>query len=116
MPIGQNQVVGIVGPTGPVGPEGPIGTGNVGVALLDFGATGSTEASVFVAAPTILIGSIVLASLAAIDSPDHSGDEHLVEEIEVRPGVVEAGVGFAIVGRTGNVPLRGAWNVNWYWS
>jgi hypothetical protein len=116
MPIGESQIVGIVGPQGEPGPAGPIGTGNVGTALLDFGLTGKTETSVSVAAPSILSTSIVLVSLVAKDSADHSADEHLVEEIEVMPGAVTAGVGFTIVGRTGNFPLRGAWNVNWYWS
>jgi hypothetical protein len=91
------------------------GGGNVGSAIVDFGSGGS-DASIAVAAPTIQAGSIVLVSVAAKASTDHSADEHLTEELEVRAGNVVAGIGFTIYARTRNLALRGKWNVNWSWT
>jgi hypothetical protein len=70
-----------------------------GTATLDFGAfPGASDASVFVAAPTITGASLVEAWIFPAATPDHSADEHLVETLRVMAGNVQAGVGFTIYG------------------
>lgn len=84
-----------------------------GVATVDFGSSGATDASVAVADTGIVAGSAVLASLAAIATADHGVDDHRIEEIYVTAGNIVEGVGFTIYARTGNVALRGRWSVAW---
>lgn len=85
-----------------------------GVAVVDFGSAGSSDAVVAVADTSVATGSVILASILARDTVDHTADEHLAEEIVVMAGGITAGVGFNIYARTGNVALRGSWNVAYH--
>lgn len=97
----------------------------VGQTTLDFGAfPGKTDASVAVAAPTILAGSKVEAQVRLEATVDHSADEHMLETIEIFAGDVQAGVGFTVYGIT-RWPLApacspppmpwGRFSVDWVW-
>ena len=87
--------------------------GTVGAAVLDFG-TGRSVASVAVTGQAGMLASALPRAWVQVSaSPDHSADEHVVEELEVVAGSVVAGVGFTVYGRTRNVVLRGRWNVGW---
>lgn len=90
-----------------------------GVATLDFGAfPGKTDASVAVTGQTgILAGSAIEAWLQPAATPDHTADEHWIEEIQVMAGNIVAGTGLTIYGRTtNNSRLHGRWNVGWAWA
>jgi hypothetical protein len=88
--------------------------GTAGVAVVNFGAGGASDASVAVADASVGVSSVILASVLAMASADHTADEHLAEELIVMAGDIVAGVGFNIRARTGNVALRGSWNVAWH--
>ena len=109
----------------------------IGTATLDFGAfPGASDASVSVTGQTLIGASaIVHAWLFPAVTADHSVDEHCIETLDVRAGMVSAGVGFTICGSNKsqtNEPLSqariggplvggtgtriyGTWNVGWYW-
>ena len=89
-------------------------SGASGVAVVDFGSTGASDASVAVADTSVTSNSVILATVLAKASADHTADEHLVEELEVMGGGINAGVGFNIYARTRNVALRGTWNVAYH--
>lgn len=88
-----------------------------GVATVNFGTVGSSDASVAVTGQSaILATSAANAWIVAAATADHTADEHVVEEIDVIVGPPTAGVGFTIYARTRNVALRGAFSVKWSWS
>lgn len=87
-------------------------TGASGTAVLDFGS-GKSDAKVLVADTGIAAGSTVLVQVSAVASSDHSADEHVAEALDVRAGAIVAGAGFTIFGATGNMALRGKFNVAW---
>lgn len=88
-----------------------------GLTTVDFGAAGKSDASVVITGQTSLTAqSMVVARVVGIATPNHSADEHMVEEIDVTPTAIVPGVGFTLVARTRNVALRGAWTVGWMWS
>lgn len=88
--------------------------GASGVATVDFGSSGNSTASVAVADTGVTVNSVILASVLAEATADHTADEHVVEEMAVMAGSISAGVGFSIYARTGNVALRGTWNVAYH--
>jgi hypothetical protein len=124
---------GPAGATGPAGPGVPVGgsTGQLlaktsgvdyatawinpwvaGRASLNFGARG-TVAVVTVASPTVTSTSRVVASVAAVSTPDHSADEAFAETIEVRVGPITPGVGFDIRGIVRQGRASGEFFVDW---
>lgn len=90
--------------------------GGAGRAIVDFGAQGRTTTNVAVPAATITASNVVVAQIAALSTADHSADEHLVEEIDVRAGAIAPGVGFTVFARTRNVKLFGKYTVTWVWG
>jgi hypothetical protein len=89
--------------------------GGAGRSVVDFGA-GKSLVSVSVAAPAILSTSVIVAQVAAIATANHSADEHLVEDLEVRAGAPVQGVGFTLYARTRAVKLYGKYTLAWTWS
>lgn len=98
-----------------------------GTATLDFGAfPGKPEASVSVTGQLLINGtSYVEAWIFPADTPDHSVDEHLVEEyLTVIAGNITPGTGFTIYGfsrprqpdPSGISNLWGRWNIAWVWA
>lgn len=96
------------------------GSAHVGQAVVDFGAfPGKDSATVTITGQTaILAGSTVEAWLFPKATSDHSADEHLIEQIDVRANAasIVAGTGFDITALTRNHLLTGQWNVAWYWT
>ena len=67
-----------------------------------------------VAAPTVLAGSVITASIGSNATIDHNADEHLVEQMDVRVTNIVPGVSFDLVVLAGSVSgLSGSWNINW---
>lgn len=90
--------------------------GACGTAILDFGATPTTNGSVVIAMPGIGAGSCVEVWIAYANSADHTADEHLVETLRVIAGTIVAGVsavayGFCDLGYT-----YGKFNLMWAWN
>lgn len=96
-------------------------TVNVGTDVLDFGAfPGASEAGKFIFAGGVTGTSNIDCWIRPVATADHSSDEHIHENIEIRLGLVTAGVGFVINGHEGNsfgdAMLYGLWNVNYMWT
>lgn len=94
--------------------EVDIPTPTRGYVMVDFGA-GKTIASTPVWTPIPALG-VPMAQVAAYPSPDHTADEAMVEEIEVRAGPPVAGLGFMVYARTRNTALTGKFVIAWTWS
>lgn len=95
--------------------------GAKGTTTVDFGAfPGSSDTSVTVTGQTsILAGSLAEAWVFPTATADHSADEHVIEEFEVKAGNVVAGTGFtiyAIERTTGDTRLYGQFTVGWVWD
>jgi hypothetical protein len=93
---------------------------NMGRTILDFGAApGAPDARVQVIDQAgIVEGSQVLAWLFPVATPDHSADEHVLEQLKIVAGQIVPGVGFTIFGLA-LAPLvnaHGKWTVAWMWS
>lgn len=88
-------------------------SGSSGVATVDFG-TGNSNASVAIADAGVTANSVIIATILAKATSDHTADEHIAEDMDVMAGGISVGVGFSIYARTGNVALRGAWNVAYH--
>ncbi len=86
-----------VGQRGAQGPAGA-GGGTSGTTTVDFGAfPGKTDAEVVITGQTgIVAGSIVVASVRAVASADHTVGEHVIEQLKVVPYGIVAGTGFSI--------------------
>lgn len=98
-------------------PIGATASGGRGVTTVNFGSGGSADTSAVVTGQTgISASSVVMVDVAAVATSDHSADEHFVEEITVRAGLIVVGVGFTIFARTNNLELFGSWNISWQWS
>jgi hypothetical protein len=71
---------------------------HTGVAELDFGAITENNftASITIANTNITASSVILATIAPYETSDHSFDEILLEEINLIPSNLDAGVGFEI--------------------
>lgn len=95
--------------------------GAQGTAVLDFGAfPGKSDASVAVTGQAgILATSLVDAWVNLVATADHSADEHLLETIDIRAGLIVAGTGFTIYGfneGSGDTRIYGLWNIAWVWN
>lgn len=95
--------------------------GAQGQGIVDFGAfPGTDQATLVVTGQTsILSGSLVEAWLdpTAADTADHSSDEHLIAEVDVRCSAIVAGTGFTITASIRSSELYyGQWNVAWVWN
>ena len=81
---------------------------------VDFGLSPVDMASITVATAAITANSMVLLAVDTSGSADHSGDEHLVEEITFSYANIIPGVSFDIVGMcTDQFGLTGQWEVRW---
>lgn len=88
-----------------------------GVAIVDFGAGGATDASATITGQTgILATSSVVAQVLAMASADHSADEHWAETLSIVAGNIIAGTGFTIYAKCGQSPCFGKFNVAWRWA
>lgn len=89
-----------------------------GTTTVDFGsAPGRSVATAVVTGQTgIVAGSRVGAWLEATATPEHTADEHVVEELDVVAGSIVAATGFTIYAKTRNVALTGRYTVGWAWT
>ena len=91
--------------------------GASGWTTIDFGVNGSDRASTFIFdQDAISVDSFVSVGLRGMPSADHTYEEHIVEQMDVRTGNLVNGVGFEIYGVTRNVKLYGSYNVFWKWE
>lgn len=90
-------------------------TSNKGTAPLDFGAGKSDTSVIITGQSSILSSNVVNAFIIPSTTAEHSVEEHLAEELIVMAGNIVAGIGFTIYGKTGNVALRGKYNIGWSW-
>jgi len=90
-----------------------------GVAVLDFGATGSDLATVVVTGQTgIVAGSDIDAYFMAEASADNAADAHVMAAamVQLVCGAIVAGTGFTIYGVSHDGGVTGTLNVQWVWS
>lgn len=94
------------------------GTGlNTGSAIIDFGSTLCTDASIDITGQTgILSTSYINVQLIGIDSVDHDSDEHIIEDIKVIAGNIIPGTGFTIYAHCNIGLTYGKFNLVWNWS
>lgn len=91
--------------------------GAQGSAILDFGTTPATNASVVVSGVgAILAGSLVEAWIKYEASADHTGDEHLVEPIRLVAGTIVVGTSFVVYGFCDLGYTTGKFNFAWVWN
>jgi hypothetical protein len=90
---------------------------NAGTALLDFGVTPTSDASlVIVGQADILTTSYVEVWVNYVATADHTADEQLVEPIRVLAGSIVNGVGFTIYGVCDAAfGTYGKFSVSWVW-
>jgi hypothetical protein len=82
-----------------------------GSAVLNFGARGG-YAETSVSAPSILANSILVVRIGG-STPEHSEDEHAIENLDV--GIrIAAGVGFTAIASVRKGLSHGTFN--FYWS
>lgn len=86
-----------------------------GLVEVDFGAwPGSTEAGTAVSFPSVSTSGPLTAWVQAVETVDHSADEHRIETITAMAGNAVPGVGFTVYARsTGPWRLYGLWSVGW---
>ena len=103
---------------GPAGPQGAAGNG--GNTIITWGTgtpnPGANEASIFVAAPTILSTSIPIAQYDATPTADHTISDHTYAALisQLSCSTPTDGVGFTIYG-TSLEKLNGTFNLNYHW-
>lgn len=94
--------------------------GATGFAVVDFGSTMGTQASANITGQTgILAGlgnSLVEAWINPVASPDHTVDEHIIEDLRVNTSNIVSGVGFTINLICDTGTTYGKWNVYWVWE
>jgi hypothetical protein len=62
----------------------------------------------------VVNSSVITASIASMATVEHSSDEHLIENFEVRATNIIPGVSFDLVLLAGSVSgISGTWNINW---
>ncbi len=89
--------------------------GASGLTTVDFG-DGAPDAEVVITGQTgILAGSKVQAWIQAVDTADHTADDHWFEEFKVVAGSIVPGTGFTIYVVTDGV-THGEWTVGWRWE
>lgn len=88
-----------------------------GTALLDFGASPASDASVVVVGQSGILSasSLVEAWINYAATTDHTADEHLVEPLRVIAGSIVDGVGFTIYGVCDTQGAFGKFSVSWAW-
>jgi hypothetical protein len=122
--------INIKGATGAAGTNGTNGTDgadavtNCGNAEIDFGAFGdnNSQAKVVITGQVgILSTSKLFAQIRCVDSPDHSAEEHMIENLVIVPAEIIDDVGFSIyafkkaLGLDSDTFSYGKWNVSWFW-
>jgi hypothetical protein len=96
--------------------------GAQGHAIVDFGASYRTDASLAITGQAAILGSSFVeawldATVAA--TADHTPDEHVIEApwIGVTCSDIVAGTGFTIrLAAGGPYSMYGEWNVSWVWA
>lgn len=119
---GPQGATGPQGPTGAQGPQGATGPAGgglqvfVGTGLLDFGtAPGSSFAQ------TTITGQALVTSQSAVNAwlfgatSSHNEIEHQIAEIIVRPGNIQVGTGFTVVGHS-NMRWTGQFAFRWMYT
>lgn len=94
------------------------GGGGAGIAEIDFGVNGKDLASTFIVLNDAAISvstTSVSCGLRAMGTSDHSYEEHLIEQLDVRAGNIVNEVGFELYAVTRNVKLYGKYSVFWSW-
>jgi hypothetical protein len=92
--------------------------GGDGKVLLDFGPPPGTDmATVDVSGQVGLVSASRVEAWTLVEaSADHSVDEHLIEELDIKAGWVVDGT-LRVYGRaTGQQPLDGKFSVGWVWT
>ncbi len=93
--------------------------GASGSTTVNFGAyPGTDEVSLAITGQAnIQATSLVEAWLdpTRAATADHSSDEHIVADIDVRCSAIIAGTGFTINAVTRGLAQYGVWNVSWVW-
>ena len=93
------------------------GVGVSGISIVDFGASGATDALLAITGQTgIVATSAVVAAVLAMPSADHSADEHWAETLFITAGTIIAGTGFTIYAKCGTSPCFGKFNIAWRWA
>jgi hypothetical protein len=91
-----------------------------GVATVDFGAfPGGPEASITVTGQTGILSTSQVEAWVRCEpagTTDHSMDEHFVENLEVRAGNINPGVGFDIRVYCTLGTTYGQFSINWVWA
>jgi hypothetical protein len=85
-------------------------------AIIDFGAfPGHPDTSLFVNNGSVTTDSIITAHVMAMDSDDHTADEHWADSPILVAGGIVVGSGFTIYGkaRENSVSLYGKYNIAW---
>lgn len=114
----------VPGPQGPQGIQGPSGGGgggsaNVGTAVLDFGSTPSSEASVTVTGQAaILTTSTVEAFMQGSSTAGNDATDHRFAAVALKfiCDSLVAGTGFTIYATSIAGLADGTFNVKWSWS
>jgi hypothetical protein len=100
-PTATNQVLVTTSTSTAQWQNAPSSSGNFLQALVDFGSdtgpiTRVTDAAVFVPAPWVTSGSVILCTLAGATTPEHGPDDGLLEGMLVQAESLVAGIGFTI--------------------
>jgi hypothetical protein len=87
-----------------------------GTTTVDFGST-APDGNDTTALKTITGQASILveACIRAETSADHSVDEHMIEDLEVKSGNIAAGTGFDIRVTCQTGKTYGVFNLNWAW-
>ena len=116
-PTGDTGPTGNTGPTGSTGATGPA-TMTFGTAIVDFGATPGTYATVTVIGQAgIIAGSSISAFPMVEASSNHSDYEAMIASVftSLICGNIVPGTGFDIT-MVSQVDIAGKWTVRWSWT
>jgi hypothetical protein len=86
-----------------------------GTATVDFGAK-ATDTSVAVSAPAITGAQLVEAWLFPAVTASNTADNHWVDDLDVRAGNVQAGIGFTIYAKCRTGFAHGTYNIGWVFA
>lgn len=90
------------------------GTSFGGTAIVDFGAfPGATDATVAVVDARVGASTVIVVTIDAVASADHSADEHLADPPRVQPGDKAVGSFNVYAFTTDKYFKYGKWNVAW---
>ena len=113
---GEQGIQGLKGDTGEQGIQGLKGdTGAAGgVALVDFGTTVASSATVTVPCDWVTVDSVIMLAPSTMGTADNDGDEHLYGEFALRAINVVNGAGFDILMEsTTKFGFKGTFKINW---